>query len=88
MINLPPGVPLARPSLGSSGQTGTWRVLRPVIHYDKCTKCRLCFFYCVENTIDLEPNMFPKIDYQYCKGCGVCAQVCPTAAIEMMREVK
>lgn len=88
MIKVSDGLPLARPVVGSSGQTGTWRVLRPVVHFERCTKCRLCFFYCVENTIDLEPNMFPKVDYQYCKGCGVCAQVCPTSAIEMVREVK
>jgi pyruvate ferredoxin oxidoreductase gamma subunit len=26
-------------------------------------------------------------DYQYCKGCAVCADVCPTGAIKMVREI-
>jgi pyruvate ferredoxin oxidoreductase gamma subunit len=25
-------------------------------------------------------------DYQYCKGCGICAEMCPTGAIKMVRE--
>ena len=29
-----------------------------------------------------------EIDYQYCKGCGICAVECPTAAITMVKEVK
>ncbi|MGC8974292.1 MAG: 4Fe-4S binding protein, partial [Thermoproteus sp.] len=27
-----------------------------------------------------------KIDYTYCKGCGICAHECPTKAIEMVPE--
>ncbi|HHH77643.1 MAG TPA: hypothetical protein ENL18_00310, partial [Thermoplasmatales archaeon] len=28
------------------------------------------------------------VDYDYCKGCGICASECPTHAIAMEREVK
>jgi len=24
-----------------------------------------------------------KVNYDYCKGCGICAEVCPTKAIKM-----
>jgi Pyruvate/2-oxoacid:ferredoxin oxidoreductase delta subunit len=26
------------------------------------------------------------IDYDYCKGCGICVQECPCGAIEMVPE--
>ena len=29
---------------------------------------------------------FDSFDYQHCKGCGICANVCPTNAIEMISE--
>jgi pyruvate ferredoxin oxidoreductase delta subunit len=28
----------------------------------------------------------PVIDYEYCKGCGICAEECPADAIKMVEE--
>ncbi|MEM0038677.1 MAG: 4Fe-4S binding protein [Zestosphaera sp.] len=79
--------PLSRPTVGVSGRTGTWRIQRPVYNAGKCIKCRLCWLYCPDSVIDLsEGGDFILIDYDYCKGCGVCASVCPTKAIEMRPE--
>jgi len=78
-------LPISRPSEGSSGETGLWRIFAPRINYEKCVKCFRCWLLCPEAAIrDLGDR--PEIDYRYCKGCGVCAKECPVGAIEMVRE--
>ncbi len=79
-------IPLAKPVVGVSGKTGTWRWIKPVVDNSKCVKCFLCEIYCPENTILVDPEKGVAIDYDYCKGCGICASVCPVKAIEMVRE--
>jgi pyruvate ferredoxin oxidoreductase delta subunit len=29
-----------------------------------------------------------ETNYDYCKGCGICAQVCPVKCIDMVKEEK
>lgn len=80
-------VPISKPKEGVAGKTGNWRIFRPVIDYNKCVKCYLCYLHCPDASIDVEKHTdFPKIDYDYCKGCGICAEVCPVKAIRMERE--
>ena len=78
---------------GEAGNTGEWRAKRPVIDFSKCTPCKknkntcyLCWLYCPEGTIKRAIPL--EINLTYCKGCGVCAQVCPTKAIDMVVEEK
>ena len=77
---------LSTPVIGAMGKTGTWRVFRPVINLDTCIKCWRCWIFCPDAVID--KNDHPTIDYDYCKGCGICANECPVNAIEMRREEK
>ncbi|MDW7669350.1 MAG: 4Fe-4S binding protein [Bacillota bacterium] len=65
--------------------TGKWRKLRPILDYDKCINCGICFLYCPVFAIEKEGKEY-KITYDYCKGCGVCANECPKNAIEMVKE--
>jgi len=78
-------LPISHPSLGAMGKTGIWRVFKPVIDLSKCIKCWQCWLYCPEDAIVKEED-HPKIDYEYCKGCGVCKEVCRVGAIDMVRE--
>ena len=78
------------PEAGSSKKykTGSWRNLRPVIYFDKCNlKCYLCYEYCPDSAVEKTANG-PKINLDYCKGCGICANECPKEAITMKQEEK
>ncbi len=79
----------------SYNKTGTWRNLKPVINYDKCIYCMICWKYCPEPAITLEPIVIdgkekpnPVINYDYCKGCGICWNECPVDAIDIEEEEK
>ena len=65
--------------------TGDWRVFKPALKAELCTKCWLCELSCPEGVIS-KTDTGPRIDYDYCKGCGVCAKECRFKAIEMVRE--
>jgi len=81
-------LPLSRPAPGAMGRTGTWRNYKPVIDREKCIKCLLCWLYCPEATIIRHEDNSVSVDYDYCKGCGICANECPVNAIEMVPEVQ
>ncbi len=68
--------------------TGSWRVERPVIDPDICTRCGLCFVRCPDGAIALDEEGFPVIDYDHCKGCMICEQICPLRAISSKRETR
>lgn len=64
-----------------------WRTFRPVIDEKKCVYCMRCFLVCPDGVIDKSGEKL-DIDYDYCKGCGVCAYECKLNAITMVKEVK
>jgi len=70
------------------GKTGSWRVFRPTLHKDKCVKCLRCWIFCPEGAIKKNKDGTVSIDYDYCKGCGICANVCKVKAITIEREAK
>ena len=54
-----------------------------------CFACDNCFGVCPDNAvIKLDPAgaYAYEIDYDFCKGCGLCAAECPCGAIEMEPE--
>ena len=88
-------VPLAGtiPEPGNSAEykTGSWRAFRPIWHEDKCIQCLNCWAYCPDCAVKLdEKGKVCGIDYDYCKGCGICAKECPekAGAIEMVLETE
>ena len=81
------------PVEGEAGKTGSWRTLRPVLNLEACTcakkqehVCHLCWLYCPDAAISMDEEGYPSFNYEYCKGCGVCANECRVGAIKLVRE--
>lgn len=63
----------------------SWRTYKPVVDNEKCIFCLICYAVCPDGTI-LKKDGKISVDYDYCKGCGVCANECPVNAITMVKE--
>jgi len=57
---------------------GDWRVVKPVWKVDLCIDCQNCWLYCPDTSIISRDKEMVGIDYDHCKGCGICSEVCPT----------
>jgi 2-oxoacid:acceptor oxidoreductase delta subunit (pyruvate/2-ketoisovalerate family) len=52
-----------------------------------CFECDNCYGVCPDNAvIKLGPGKRFQFNYDYCKGCGLCAAECPCGAIAMVPE--
>jgi pyruvate ferredoxin oxidoreductase delta subunit len=68
---------------------GTTKTYRPVIRFDLCTKCTLCWQECPDECFDPTPDGLFDVNYEYCTGCGKCAEVCPVhECIVMVDELR
>ena len=83
-------IAMATPSSGEAGPTGDWRTARPVLQSGCLAErqdeliCQLCWVYCPD--VCIRQGIPPAVDLVYCKGCGICAEVCPVDAIRMVSE--
>ncbi|MHB1000300.1 MAG: 4Fe-4S binding protein [Armatimonadota bacterium] len=58
--------------------TGGWRAMRPVWDAGKCIHCLICWVYCPDSAVKVNAeSKITGIDYDHCKGCGICAEECP-----------
>ena len=65
----------------------TTRTERPVVNFDSCTKCKICWLQCPDTSFDVTPDGYYDPNMQACCGCGICASVCPVAdCITMVNE--
>lgn len=75
-----------------------WRNERPVLAPQLCTGCLQCYLYCPDGTIVRTGATKDQlssgdaavaavaIDYDFCKGCGICVKACRFDAIAMIPE--
>ena len=56
----------------------SWRVVKPVFNIDVCIDCQNCWVWCPDSSILSRDKQMLGIDYDHCKGCEICVEVCPT----------
>ena len=65
------------------------RTLRPVVNFDTCIKCTMCWLDCPDECFEVTPSGHYEVVYEACIGCGICAEVCPVKdCIVMVDELK
>jgi NADPH-dependent glutamate synthase beta subunit-like oxidoreductase len=53
-----------------------------------CNQCDNCYIYCPDASVLRHAEGEPRrVDYDYCKGCGLCVVECPRYAMSLVKEV-
>jgi pyruvate ferredoxin oxidoreductase delta subunit len=55
-----------------------WRIFKPLFNKDYCIDCQFCWVFCPDISIISRDKKMVGIDFDHCKGCGICVEVCPT----------
>jgi 2-oxoacid:acceptor oxidoreductase delta subunit (pyruvate/2-ketoisovalerate family) len=75
------------PAEAPQPHTGGWRTgVKPSVELATCVNCLLCWLHCPDSAIVLDGTTFAGFDFDYCKGCEICEEVCPVDAIAMVAE--
>ncbi len=65
------------------------RTKRPVVNFDTCIECDLCWLHCPDECFVPTPEGVYDVKYESCCGCGVCEEVCPVdRCIVMVDEIE
>ncbi len=51
-----------------------------------CLHCDVCMTFCPDVAISKDESGEYTIDYEHCKGCGICVNECPRGAMELVPE--
>lgn len=62
----------------------TTRTTRPVVDFDSCTRCSLCWLQCPDGAFDVTPDGVYDPNMEACTGCAVCEAVCPVSGCVTM----
>ena len=73
--------------VGGLDETNALFEARRCLSCGNCFECDNCYGVCPDNAvIKLGPEQRYQFNYDYCKGCGLCAAECPCGAIAMVPE--
>lgn len=95
---VPLGCAVTEPGTSIEYKTGDWRSFFPKTDETKCIACGLCWLFCPDDSRRKVPRQkaeagamyehYFDFDFNFCKGCGICAAECPTQAIVMVEDTK
>ena len=78
-----------RPDRNPTFKKFSTRTMRPVVNFDTCIKCTLCWLQCPDSCFDVTPEGLYDANMQACCGCGVCEAVCPVKeCVTMVNETE
>lgn len=78
-----------RPDRNPTFKKYTTRTMRPVVNFDTCIKCTLCWLQCPDSCFDVTPEGLYDANMVACCGCGVCEAVCPVKeCVTMVNETE
>jgi 2-oxoacid:acceptor oxidoreductase delta subunit (pyruvate/2-ketoisovalerate family) len=74
--------------VGGLDETNALFEARRCLSCGNCFSCDNCFGLCPDNAIRKtgDPAAPYAIDYDFCKGCGICVAECPAGAIDLVPE--
>jgi 2-oxoacid:acceptor oxidoreductase delta subunit (pyruvate/2-ketoisovalerate family) len=73
--------------VGSLDESNALYEARRCLSCGNCFECDNCYGVCPDNAvIKLGPGKRFEFNYDYCKGCALCATECPCGAIRMVQE--
>ena len=68
--------------------TSNWRIVRPVIDHEKCTRCFTCYIACPDSCWSFnEREEKMEWNWKFCKGCQICINECPADALKAVPEL-
>jgi pyruvate ferredoxin oxidoreductase delta subunit len=78
-----------RPDRNPTFKKFSTRTMRPVVNFDTCIKCTLCWLHCPDSCFDVTPDGLYDANMEACCGCGVCEAVCPVKeCVTMVNETE
>lgn len=78
-----------RPDRNPTFKKFTTRTMRPVVNFETCIKCTLCWLHCPDSCFDVTPEGLYDANMEACCGCGVCEAVCPVKdCVTMVNEAE
>src|SRR5439155_15978796 len=65
-----------RPERNPTFKKYTTRTMRPVVDFETCIKCTLCWLQCPDSCFDVTPDGLYDANREACCGSGACEVVC------------